>query len=90
MLKYNTKSKFLVHGRQTFLVNSTDVGPGGGQGEHLPLLIKVGGGRRGQALSLDFLLLIQLVTEIRGAGRSIIGRGGAHIHIFVFTDCENN
>jgi hypothetical protein len=26
----------------------------------------------------------------RGAGISIIGGGGADIHIFVFTDCKNN
>ena len=27
---------------------------------------------------------------ISGHGRLLIGGGGAHIHIFVFTDCKNN
>ena len=30
----------------------------------------------------------EYITYYRGAGRSIVE--GAHIHIFVFTDCENN
>ena len=34
-----------------------------------------------------FARMLQKVDP-RGAGRSIIG--GAHIHIFVFTDCKNN
>jgi hypothetical protein len=35
------------------------------------------------------LKISQKVDQLRGAGISIIG-GGADIHIFVCTDCENN
>ena len=36
----------------------------------------------------QLLALIGHSVEFRGGGRLIIG--GAHIHIFVFTDCKNN
>ena len=39
-------------------------------------------------MNLRSCLEILRENQARGRGRSIIG--GAHIHIFVFTDCKNN
>ena len=37
-----------------------------------------------------FRFTFDVLTHIlMGRGRSKIGGGGAHIHIFVFTDCKN-
>ena len=42
--------------------------------------------------SIQYIFCAQHFRNHRptGAGRTIIGRGGANIHIFVFTECKND